>query len=69
LAIDYNITYKRGSELAYGMTMKEQQRFSVQIAEIINVDASIIAAAMDEITRREVRRVARGIISDVTETG
>jgi hypothetical protein len=48
--------------------MKEQQRFSIQIAEIINVDAAIVAAAMDEITRREVRRVARGITYDTTKT-
>ena len=40
----------------------------MQIAEIINVDAAIVAAAMDEITRREVRRVARGIISDTAKT-
>ena len=50
------------------MTMKEQQRFSRQIAEIINVDAAIVAAAMDEITRREVRRVARGITNDTAKT-
>ena len=44
--------------MAYGLTVKTQQRFSAQLAEIIGIDAEIISAAIDSITREEVKRVA-----------
>jgi len=45
--------------IAYGLTTTTQQRFSAQLAEIIGIDAEIILAAMDEVTRIELLRVSR----------
>ena len=39
--------------------MEQQQRFSAQLAEIIGIDAEIILAAMEEVTRSELLRVSR----------
>ena len=45
--------------MAYGLSMKQQQRLTAQLAEIIGIDAEIIADAMGEVTKIELLRVAR----------
>ena len=50
--------------MAYGLTTTTQQRFSAQLAEIIGIDAEIILAAMDEVTKAELWEVARNEPSD-----
>ena len=45
--------------MAYGLSMKQQQRLTAQLAEIIGIDAEIIADAMSEVTKVELWRVAR----------
>ena len=45
--------------MAYGLSMKQQQRLTAQLAEIIGIDAEIIADAMAEVTKAELWRVAR----------
>jgi len=50
---------EKGCYMAYGLTTTTQQRFSAQLAEIIGIDAEIILAAMEEVTRIELLRVSR----------
>ena len=50
--------------MAYGLSMKQQQRLTAQLAEIIGIDAEIIADAMAEVTKVELWRVARNEPSD-----
>ena len=45
--------------MAYGLSMEQQQQLTAQLAEIMGVDAEIIADAMAEVTKVELRRVAR----------
>jgi len=45
--------------MAYGLSMKQQQRLTAQLAEILGIDVEIIADAMGEATKIELRRVAR----------
>ena len=54
--------------MAYGLSIPQQQRLSRQLADIIKVDAEIISAAIDDITKAEVKRIARGITNDTAKT-
>jgi len=45
--------------MAYGLSMKQQQRFAQQLSEQLNIPAEEIERAMAEATKVELWRVAR----------
>ena len=45
--------------MAYGLSMKQQQRLTAQLAEIMGIDAEIIADAMAEVTKAELWRICK----------
>ncbi len=44
--------------MAYGLTMATTKRLTEQLSEILKIPEDVIADAMNEITRIELRRVA-----------
>ena len=45
--------------MAYGMSMKQTEKYVLQLAELLKIDPAEVRRANDIITRRELLRIAR----------
>ena len=45
--------------MAYGMSMKQTEKYVLQLAELLKIDPAEVRRANDIITRRELLRISR----------
>ena len=45
--------------MAYGMSVKQTEKYVLQLAELLKIDPADVRKANDTITRRELLRIAR----------
>ena len=45
--------------MAYGMSMKQTEKYVLQLAELLKIDPADVRKANDIITRRELLRISR----------